>query len=204
MKVKLVTSTSRFNEVMNKHKINSISNLGVSILELIREHRPASDIELRQIFNDKAIYPFGVYVSQFADACEKEGVKYTNTEIYNYLFDIFFTKSFNGFKAEKKVLEVLEELGYSARFACKEEDCKYGVDIVLSSGIGIQVKPMSYLRISNEKHEEQIKKNIEKNKQYEKENNTHVFMFFYDDLDGINKDNVFFKNLKEGKILGNS
>lgn len=173
----------------------SASDKSVSVMKLIKNHKPKSRTELYELIKEHShkdcacgvkskgtIEDFGknLYEAQI-QAWKK--YKYSLQECIQWEYDLFVNQSLRGDSLENKALDVLNKEFSSLNFICSEGyiDEELRVDILIKRKVnedivgGIQVKPHTF----NLMRKSVIDFNIAANKKWGKP----VFYLYYDSKD---------------------
>lgn len=154
-----------YNKIFNKFRFNSIKHT-VSVSELLKNGTCVSYEDLLEAVNNALknnkncfigffshkykinnLHQLAALFYAFGIMCNASG---SYKDYYNYLYDIFITKSLDGFKMEEIILQELSGRFPNLRRATAYEDSVYGVDLVSDGVCGIQVKPISYLKYNSQ------------------------------------------------------
>jgi hypothetical protein len=141
------------NQLLNRFQLNRKKRVG-AVVEMIHDVRPTSLAEWEAAYKERALDDteldaLGDELFAKRAVLESEITAMTQQACRDYVRDVIFRRTYNGYMAERDLVSVeLEKLlGVSVTHAPDAWDRGYGVDLIIGvtgHPIGIQVKPASF------------------------------------------------------------
>lgn len=142
-----------YNSLLNRFQLNRKKRVG-AVVEMIREVRPTSLSEWEaaykaQALDDAELDALGDELFAKREVLEAEVAAMTRQGCRDYVRDVIFRRTFEGYMAERDLVaaELERMLDVEVAHAPDEWDRGYGVDLILGvtgRPMGIQVKPASF------------------------------------------------------------
>ena len=141
------------NQLLNRFQLNRKKRVG-AVVEMIHDVRPTSLAEWEAAYKERALDDdeldaLGDELFEKRGVLESEIAAMTRDACRDYVRDVIFRRTWEGYMAERDLVSVELErlLGVTVTHAPDEWDRGYGVDLILGvtgRPMGIQVKPASF------------------------------------------------------------
>lgn len=142
------------NQLLNRFRLNSKKRVG-AVVEMIRDVRPTTVEEWevaykeRSGLDDGALDALGDELFSKREVLEREIAALTQQGCRDYVRDVLFRRTFDGYMAERDLVaaELERRFKITVEHATDLEDRTYGIDLVLDVAgrpMAVQVKPASF------------------------------------------------------------